>query len=143
MEDSFDNPIEILSYPKVKIKLTVPSGTAYKKTATSSNRVGYVNGLVNVNPVIVIKPTANLITISETLTDQNFHMGYNGDLTDKVIVIDCEDRIVWLKTDEDDEDGENISYAVDINSDWFSIIEEYQFETDGCVIKDISYIERW
>ena len=142
MESPFDNPIEISSY-EVKIKLTVPSGTAYKKTATNTNRVGYVNGLANVNPVIVVKPTDSILTITETLTDQNFHLGYNGDLNDKVLVIDCEDRIVWLKNDEDDEDGENITYAVDFNSDWFSIIEEYQFETVGCVIKDVSYIERW
>ena len=143
MENTFDNPIEISSYDDVKIKLTVPSGTAYKKQATSSNKVGYVNGLANVSPVIVVKPTDNILTITETLTEQNFHMGYNGDLTDKVIVIDCEDRIVWLKSDEDDEDGENITYSVDFNSDWFSIIEEYQFDSTGCVIKDVSYIERW
>ena len=142
MEDTFDNPIEISSY-EVKIKLTVPSGTAYKKQSTVTNRTGYVNGLANVSPVIVIKPTDNLMTITETLTDQNFHLGYDGDITDKVIVIDCEDRIVWLKTDEDDEDGENITQYVDFNSDWFSIIEEYQFDTTGCVIKDVSYIERW
>jgi hypothetical protein len=48
-----------------------------------------------------------------------------------------------LKDDEDDEDGENISAYVDFNSDWFSIIEEYEFQTTGCVIKDVSYIERW
>ena len=143
MEDTFDNPIEISSYDDVKIKLTVPLGTAYKKQATSSNKVGYVNGLANVSPVIVVKPTDNILTITETLTEQNFHMGYSGDLTDKVIVIDCEDRIVWLKSDEDDEDGENITYSVDFNSDWFSIIEEYQFDSTGCVIKDVSYIERW
>lgn len=142
LEDSFDNPIEINTY-EVKIKLTVPAGTAYKNQATSTNKSGYVNGLANVNPVIVIKPTDTLMTITETITDQNFHLGYDGDLTDKVIVIDCEDRIVWLKTDEDDEDGENITYSVDFNADWFSIIEEYEFETTGCVIKDVSYIERW
>ena len=142
MESPFDNPIEISSY-EVKIKLTVPSGTAYKKQSTVTNRTGYVNGLANVSPVIVIKPTDNLMTITETLTDQNFHIGYPETLTDKVIVIDCEDRIVWLKTDEDDTDGENITQYVDFNSDWFSIIDEYQFDTTGCVIKDVSYIERW
>ena len=142
MESPFDNSLNINTY-EVKIKLTVPSGTAYKKTATSTNSMGYVNGLVNVAPVIVIKPTDSLITITETLTEQNFHMGYPNDITDKVIVIDCEDRICWLKDDEDDEDGENISAYVDFNSDWFSIIEEYQFETVGCVIKEVSYIERW
>ena len=108
-----------------------------------SNKSGYVNGLANVNPVIVIKPTDTLMTITETITDQNFHLGYDGDLTDKVIVIDCEDRIVWLKTDEDDEDGENITYSVDFNSDFFSIIEDYEFETTGCVIKTVDYVERW
>ena len=143
MEKPFDNPVDITNYTNVKIELTVPSGTAFKKQATSTNRVGYVNGLANVSPVIVIKPTDTLMTITETLTDQNFHIGYPNDLSDKVLVIDCEDRIVWLKDDEDDEDGENITYAVDFNSDWFSIIEEYEFETTGCVIKDVSYIERW
>ena len=142
MEDTFDNNIEISTY-EVKIKLTVPSGTAYKKQSTVTNRTGYVNGLANVSPVIVIKPTDNLMTITETLTDQNFHIGYPETLTDKVIVIDCEDRIVWLKTDEDDEDGENITQYVDFNSDWFSIIDEYQFDTTGCIIKTVDYVERW
>ena len=142
MEDTFDNKVEISSY-EVKIKLTIPSGTAYKKQSTTTNKVGYVNGLASVNPVIVIKPTDNLITVTETLTDQNFHMGYDGDITDKVFVIDCEDRIVWLKQDEDSEDGENITAYVDWNSDWFAISGEYQFEATGAVIKAVDYIERW
>lgn len=142
MEDTFDNKVEINSYG-VKIKLTIPSGTAYKKQSTTTNKVGYVNGLASVNPVIVIKPTDNLITVTETLTDQNFHMGYDGDITDKVFVIDCEDRIVWLKQDEDSEDGENITAYVDWNSDWFAISGEYQFEATGAVIKAVDYIERW
>lgn len=142
MKDPFDNKVKISSY-EVKIKLTVPSGTAYKKQSTTTNKVGYVNGLASVNPVIVIKPTDNLITVTETLTDQNFHMGYDGDITDKVFVIDCEDRIVWLKQDEDSEDGENITAYVDWNSDWFAISGEYQFEATGAVIKAVDYIERW
>jgi hypothetical protein len=142
MEDTFDNKVEISSY-EVKIKLTIPSGTAYKKQSTTTNKVGYVNGLASVNPVIVIKPTDNLITVTETLTDQNFHMGYDGDITDKVFVIDCEDRIVWLKQDEDSEDGENLTAYVDWNSDWFAISGEYQFEATGAVIKAVDYIERW
>lgn len=142
MESPFDNPIDISTY-NVKIKLTVPSGTAYKVQETSTNRVGYVSGLANISPVIVIKPTDQLMTITETLTDQNFNLTAPSDITDKVIVIDCEDRIVWLKTDEDDKDGDNITNYVDWNSDWFTLIEEYEFETVGCVIKDVSYIERW
>jgi hypothetical protein len=70
-------------------------------------------------------------------------MGYDGDITDKVFVIDCEDRIVWLKQDEDSEDGENITAYVDWNSDWFAISGEYQFEATGAVIKAVDYIERW
>jgi hypothetical protein len=58
-------------------------------------------------------------------------------------VIDCEDRIVWLKQDEDSEDGENITAYVDWNSDWFAISGEYQFEATGAVIKAVDYIERW
>lgn len=143
MEDTFDNPVDINSYGNVKIKLTVPAGTAYKKTETVTNRAGYVNGLASVNPIITIKPSDELITITETLSDQVFSMGTPTDASDKVIVIDCEDRIVWLKDDEDDDDGENITAQVDFNSDWFSLIDEYSFEADGCALIDISYIERW
>lgn len=113
----------------------MPAGTAFKKEATSTNRMGYINGLVNVHPVITVKPTDNLISISEVYSEQLFSMGYNGDLTDKVIIIDCEDRTVLLKDDENDETGEDISYSADWNVDWFSLIDEYEFECTGGIIK--------
>jgi hypothetical protein len=70
-------------------------------------------------------------------------MGYTGQWTDKIIEIDCEDRIVWLKTDEDDPEPVNITRYCDYNNDWFSLHGEYIFESTNCVIRTIDYIERW
>ena len=59
------------------------------------------------------------------------------------IEIDCDNRIVWLKEDDDDTDGTNITSYVDWNSDWFTLHNEYNFETIGCAILTVQWEERW
>ena len=141
LKDSPDVEIDINTY-KVKIKMVIPSGTSYDINNTLTGNTGYVQGLVGVEPIIQVTPVDNTIQISETVTGQKFNIGYTGDWNGKIVELDCEDRIVWLKETEDDPDPINISQYADFNSDWFTLKGEYHFETINCVFKTVSYIER-
>ena len=69
-------------------------------------------------------------------------MTYGGTWTDKIVEINCDDRQVLLKKDSDD-DGVDISKYVDHNSDWFRLSGEFNFEAVNCVIRTVSFNERW
>lgn len=143
LEDTFDAEIEISDYT-VKAKLVVPAGTAYKKEPTVTNNKGFVQGITAVKPTITIKTTTeDTIEITEVKSEQTFNMGFTGDWENHLVEIDCENRIVWLKETEDDMDPINISRYVDINSDWFRLLGEYEFETSNCTLYTIEYTERW
>ena len=141
MKDSPDVDIEINTY-HVKFSLVVPSGTSYDLKSTVTANTGYVQGLVGVEPLITVTPTDTTIEISETVSGQKFNMGFTGDWIGKIVELDCEDRIVWLKENEEDTDPTNISRYVDYNSDWFTLKGEYHFETINSIFKTVSYIER-
>lgn len=142
LEDTIDAEAET-TYYKVKAKLTIPSGTAFKLDDTVTNTIGYVQGYAAVNPVIQITPNSTLITLNETITNQTFNINYTGDYTGKIIEIDCNQRKAYLKTDEEDTQPIDISSYVDINSDWFHLQGEYQFQSTGATIRTITYTERW
>lgn len=142
MEEAFDVKNEITGY-NVQAKLTIPSGTSYSRKDTVTNTVGNANGLAALRPIITIQPSTANIEIKETLSEQSFTMTYPNDWTDKIIEIDCDDRIVLLKDDADDDDGVDISKYVDHNSDWFRLSGEFQFEAINCVIRTVTFNERW
>ena len=142
MEEAFDVKNEITGY-NVQAKLTIPSGTSYSRKDTVTNTVGNANGLAALRPRITIQPSTANIEIKETLSEQKFTMTYPNDWTDKIIEIDCDDRIVLLKDDADDNDGVDISKYVDHNSDWFRLSGEFQFEAINCVIRTVTFNERW
>lgn len=142
VEDAFD-VTEEMGYYKVKVKLTIPSGTSYSKVDTVTNTVGYVQGLAAVRPVIIFKPSDEIIRIVETVSEQSFNMGYSGDWSSKVVEIDCDNRKVFLKIDEDDPNSVDISKYVDHNVDWFRLHGEFSFESTNCVIRTVTFNERW
>jgi hypothetical protein len=141
MEEAFDTELDINTY-HIKAQLTVPAGTSYDRESTTTSSTGYINGLANINPVVIVKPYEQTVTIKENISGQEFHIGYT-DWQDRILVIDCEDRIAWLQENEDDTDPININKYVDFNSDWFSIKGEYEFEGTGCAIRTVDYQERW
>ena len=141
LKDSPDVEIDINTY-SVKFSLVVPSGTSYDINSTVTANTGYIQGLVAVEPIITVTPTDTTIEITETVTGQKFNMGFTGDWIGKIVELDCEDRIVWLKENEEDPDPINISRYVDYNSDWFTLKGEYHFETINSIFKTVSYIER-
>ena len=143
LEDTLTTDLDINTYT-VKAKLVVPAGTSYDKVATKTNTVGYINGLAHIRPVIQFKPNSQHISLKETITEQEFQMSYPLDeWTGKVVEVDCDNRIVLLKDDEDDTTGTDITAYVDFNSDWFTILGEYDFNSDGCAIISVAYQERW
>ena len=143
MEDTIDTDIDISDY-ETKVKLVVPSGTAYKKESTVTNNIGFIQGITAVKPVIIIKPNdEDNIEVKETVSDQTFNMGFTGTWENHLVEIDCSNRVVLLKESEDDTDPLNITRYVDISSDWFRLLGEYSFETSNCTLYSVEYIERW
>lgn len=143
LEDVMDADITISDYD-LKAKLVVPSGTAYKKESTVTNNIGLVQGITAVKPIITVKTgSEENIEIREINTGQSFTMGFSGGWNNHIVEIDCEDRIVWLKENEDDTDPINISRYVDWSADWFRLFGEYEFETTNCTLYSVDYTERW
>lgn len=142
IEDTLDIKADVGSY-EIKAKLTVPSGTGFSKTSTTTNIIGFVQGLVTVNPTITLKPQSNSVTITELNTNQRFTIGYTGDWQSKVVMIDCANRQVWLLENEEDTIGTDITKYVDFNSDWFRLYGEYSFSSSDCTIRTVTFKERW
>ena len=142
LEHALEISNEVTGY-NVTAKLTVPAGTSYSKEDSITNTVGYVQGLAAVNPLITLQPSNENIQINETLSGQKFNIGYTGDWNDKIVAINCEDRQVLLVSPNDDSAPIDISQYVDHNVDWFRLYGEYNFEGVNCIIRTVSYNERW
>lgn len=141
MKDTLDNDLDISDY-EVKAKLIVPSGTSYSKIPSTTSTTGFVDGLVHTLPAILIQPYSENITIRETISNQEFNIGYSN-YEGKLIELDCGNRKAYLKEHEADDTPIDITRYVDINSDWFRLLESYEFETIGCNLLKINYIEKW
>lgn len=142
MTDTMDISTSAGAYT-IKAKLTIPAGTAYSKQNTSTNITGFVQGIASVNPVISLKAQDNVITLQETVTGQKFTIGYDGDWQTGIVEIDCEERKVYHKTNEDDTEPTDLSKYVDFNSDWFNLHGEYNFNASGCTVRKVEFTERW
>lgn len=142
MEEPLDVSVDVSSY-SAKAKLTIYQGTSYDIETTSANTIGYVSGLAAVRPVIQVSPVDSIFKIVEKESQQEFNMGYGGEWYGKIVEINCDDRIVLLKEEENDNNPVNISKYVDFNADWFVLFEEFEFEGIGCKIRSVDYQERW
>jgi hypothetical protein len=142
MEEALEDKIDIGSYIDGKVKLTIPDGTAYDKEPTTTSNMGYVNGLATINPVIIVKPTEDVVTIRETITGQEFHIGYSN-WNNRILEVDCNNKNAWLLENEDDEEPILLNKYIDYNSDFFRIKGEYIFEGVNCVIRTVQTRERW
>ena len=142
MTDTMDIKTSAGAYT-IKAKLTIPAGTAYSKQNTSTNITGFVQGIASVNPIISLKAQENVITLQETVTGQKFTIGYDGDWQTGIVEIDCEERKVYHRTNEDDTEPTDLSKYVDFNSDWFNLHGEYNFNASGCTVRKVEFTERW
>lgn len=140
LEEPIDAKATVSTY-ECKVKLTVPAGTAFTNDDIVAGKSGRVNGLAKVNPVIVIIPTASNIEISESFTDQTFTMTYSNMQTTDTIEIDCENRKIYLRNN-DDEVSDITADAADWDTDWFLLYDQFLFEESGCVIQSVTWNER-
>ena len=143
MEEAIEDKIELGSYTDGKVKLTIPSGTSYDKETTVTSNTGYVNGLATINPIVYVRPTDEVVTVRETVTGQEFHIGYTGGWQNKILEIDCINKNVWLLENEEDDEPTLLNKYVDWNSSWFRLKGEYNFIGINCVVRTVEIRERW
>lgn len=139
---AFDVQANIGGYD-VKCELVIPSGTSYSKKDIVTGEYGIVQGLASVSPIVSVRPTSSIIEIVETISGQHFNIGYSGEWNNKIVEIHCENQTVLLKTSETDINPIDISSYADFNVDWFSLHGEYHFDTTGCVLRTVTFKERW
>ena len=135
MKDPIDAEVNIVDYD-CKIKLLVPSGTAYTNEEILTSTVGKIGGIAKVNPRIQFIPLASHIEISEKNSGQKFTMNYSSWSNNDKVVIDCANRTVILNETTD------LTKYVDYDADWFSIYGEFEFQPTNAIIQTISRYER-
>ena len=138
-EDASDSSISISNY-ELTIKLQIPSGTSFSKNETVTGASGVVDSITKINPVINITPHSDTVEILETYTGQQFNMG-NTEWIGKYVSIDCENRTVTVRDEEDDEPTD-ISYSADMNNDWFILNGAFIFECTGCTLQNVTWTNR-
>ena len=142
IEETINTELDINTY-HIKAKLTIPAGTSYDRVDTTTSSSGYIKGIASINPIVTVTPTSEVIEITETISNQKFNIGYTGDWNGKLLEIHTHDRKVYLRTDEDDTTPTDLTSYVDYNSDWFSLKGEYTFEGTNCIIRTVTFSERW
>ena len=142
LEDSIDSDINITDY-EGKLKLTIPSGTAYSLEDTVTNVSGSVVGMAKVPCRIVIIPLSDTIAIEEEHSGDKFSITYNDWDSTHLVEIDTQNHTILLKDNEDDIDPTDITEAGDFNNDWFQLHGDYTFKATNCILQSVTYNERW
>ena len=148
LEKTFDHDIVISDYDG-SMDLYIPDGTAFDIEDTVTNVTGYVDSLAKVNPIITLTHlTGTQIIITETHTNQVFKINQNN-LTDTTITFEVNDTIIINTINrtvnlikENTTEPIDISEAVDYNSDWFKIQEDFEFTQENCTIQTVTYNNR-
>ncbi len=159
LEDALDVSVEFTEY-EGKIKLIVPSGTAYSKEPIITNATGTNSGIAKVNPIIRVinqidfnNNENSAVIVKETVSGQEWRLNDSTLEVGDLLRIDCNERKVYKVTNRDDEyyleDSDDtpdidITSNVDFNSDWFIIQDDYNFECENtAIIQSVSFYERW
>ena len=156
LEDELDLSAEFTEY-EGKIKLVVPSGTAFSKEPTITNATGTNGGIAKVNPIIRVialpDENDNTIIVKETISNQEWRLTDDSLEIGDIIRIDCGERKAYKVEGQDDDYYENdsdgspdidITDKVDFNSDWFLIQDDYNFECENtAIIQSVTFYERW
>ena len=134
--DSFDG----------KIKLVIPSGTAQSIEKTVTGSSGANRGNVAVTPIVnCISKTGGSINITERNRGQtviiNNEDGKIG-VGDKIIIDNEQPHKVLLQkkgTNTETDITDDVNYS----TTWFSLHDEYYFESDDVIITSVEYYEEW
>lgn len=146
MEEPFDVDPQVTDYTS-KVKLTIPSGTAFAKEDTVTGYRGVNKGIAKVSPIITIIPTGDVIEIVETVNGQKFKITYDGWSSSNTVEIDCINRKItildYLNPLTGITEEKDITEEGDLNNDWFIINKEYAFDGDNCIIQTVTFTERY
>lgn len=125
---------------KIKFKVTVPDGVAYRDNEIIGSGAGYIESITKVNPIILlIADVDGSFTITDTVTGQKITVRDNTIFAGDLIRIDCRNRVVERIANDNNID---ITNSTDINSDFFSLIEDYELDTNNtCTIQSVTYRE--
>lgn len=125
---------------KCKVKLTVPRGVAERENEKVSGATGYIESITKVQPIILLNARNNEnITITDTITGQTLTIRDNTILTGDTIQINCKNRTVERIVGINSMD---ITSSVDLNSDFFSLTEDYDFDCKNtAVVQSVRYRE--
>lgn len=129
-----------------EIELVIPSGTSRSKEAVVTNASGINDSIAKINPIIDIMPFEDEITIIEEISNQSFILRKTDLKNANIIKVNCMDRKVseYIKNEDGTFVENDITNAVDFESDWFIIQGEYRFTCgNGASIQSVQFYERW
>ena len=124
-----------------------PSGTAFAKEDTVTGYIGVNKGIAKVSPLVNIVPTGDIVEVTETVNNQKFKINYSEWTSENTVQIDCINRKIkildYLNPETNIKEEKDISFAGDVNNDWFIINKEYAFEGNNCIIQTVTFTERY
>ena len=127
----------------------IPDGTAYSVHESLCVGTGANNGIAKVKPIIQLLALSDEITVTEEVTGKSFIIfstGENDVEVNDIVLIDCASRKLTKTTINEDGsfDTVDISDHVDYDSDWFSIMGEFDFNSgESALVQAVRFRERW
>ncbi len=135
IEDSIDH-----GQHKLKIKFFIPDGCAYSNDLTVTGSSGKITSIEKVNPIILLRVHSNEITLNETKSNQTLSIRNNSIVDTDTVRINCQKRTVERVIS--DTVSYDITSSVDLNSDFFSLMGDYNFDAGKtATIQSVTYRE--
>ena len=147
-EKAIKEKIETGEY-SCSVSLVIPDGTAYSVHESLCVGTGANNGIAKVKPIIQLLALSDEITVTEEVTGKSFIIfstGENDVEVNDIVLIDCASRKLTKTTINEDGsfDTVDISDHVDYDSDWFSIMGEFDFNSgESALVQAVRFRERW
>ena len=143
MTDPIDTQVEGTDYSP-KLKLTIPDGTSWANEDSVTNYIGSNDGIAKVSPIIQVVPLSTTVDIEESESGQKMSINYSGLSSSQVLEINCNNRQVLLKSQEDASEFLDITEYVDFDSDWFSLeAGEFVFNAGSTgIIQSVTITQR-
>lgn len=127
------------------VKINIPKGVGYNINEKILGYTGYNRGILKINPLIEIRTNydenikdnnslSEIVQIKDNISGQKFKINYKF-MNNTLLIIDTEKRIIK------DESGNEYTKYIDIDSDWFSIKEQFDYSGENCLIERVRFKE--
>jgi len=154
MEDSIEEEITEGGTYECKVKLLVPSGTMRTKEPVITNSTGVNSGVAKVLPKLQILATSKEISLTETVSRQNFSIrpfigpDNVGIEEGDIVILNSETRKATKlhKIGENNYNSVDITRFIDFDSEWFVFNPGNEFNISGngsCIVQTVEFFERW